>query len=221
MIFSRVRHFLFLLFVASIVLGLFFYSAFGREFDVSDVRNYADWLGPLLPITFIVFYATLSIFIPTTPMMALSGILFGFWYGLLYTVLAGFISSFTTFYISRFLGKDFVDKILHRKFLAKLEKYDQKIAKNGFWTVTVLRMIPVMPFNVLNLLMGISRVSTRSYILGTLLGLAPSNVLAIYFGPIIFEFVSNKIVALLLGTSFLVFLLFFAHQNHLRKQERV
>ena len=39
-----------------------------------------------------------------------------------------------------------------------------------------------MPFNVLNILMGVSKIKTQDYLIGTLFGLIPSNVLAVYFG---------------------------------------
>jgi len=176
---AGIRHFLFLAFVASMAVGLFIYVGVGKEFEVREIRDYAHSLGPLLPVVFIFSYIVISIFFPTTPMMALSGILFGFWQGLIYTATGGIISSFITFYIARFLGKDFVDKILHKKFLEKLEEYDQKVGRRGFLTIVVLRILPIMPFNVLNLIMGVSKIKTKDYILGTLVGLAPSHLLAI------------------------------------------
>jgi uncharacterized membrane protein YdjX (TVP38/TMEM64 family) len=42
-----------------------------------------------------------------------------------------------------------------------------------------------MPFNVLNILMGVSRISAQEYIVGTVFGLIPSNVIVVYAGTFI------------------------------------
>jgi uncharacterized membrane protein YdjX (TVP38/TMEM64 family) len=202
---DRLRHILFFIFLASIAMSLFLYSVYGEGFDINEIHQFASSLGVWLPLSFIILYAGISVFLPTTPMMALAGILFGFKYGLLFTTIGGFISAFITFYISRYLGRDFVDKLLHKKFLSKIEDYDRRIARHGFTTVMVLRMLPIMPFNVLNLLMGISRVRAQDYALGTIIGLAPSNALTVYFGGLIFAFVANRYIAGLLGLLFLIF----------------
>ena len=69
-------------------------------------------------------------------------------------------------------------------------------------------MTPIMPFNLLNLIMGVSKVRSVDYIAGTLIGLAPSNLLTVYFGQLIFKFVSGKIAASLLGLLFLIGLVY-------------
>jgi uncharacterized membrane protein YdjX (TVP38/TMEM64 family) len=183
--YRQTRKHLFIVFVTAIAFCLIAFAIYGEEISLEDIHDFAASLGIWLPISFMLIYILASVFFPTTPFMALAGILFGFKYGLIYTTIAGFISAFITFYISRTLGKSFVDDLLHTKFLNGLDKWNERIARHGLLTVIVLRLAPIMPFNVLNLLMGISKVKTRDYALGTLLGLAPSNVLAVYFGSII------------------------------------
>lgn len=182
---KETRKILFFCFIGIMIASLFAYSFWGNQIPLNEIRDYVN-AAEFAPFVFIPLYAGLSIFIPTTPMMAIAGILFGFKYGLLYTTIAGFISAIVTFYLARFLGKPFVDNILeHKKSLALLEKYDEKIGKHGIATVIVMRMLPIMPFNVLNLFMGISKVSLYDYAIGTVIGLAPSNILAIYFGTLV------------------------------------
>lgn len=183
--YRQAKNHLFVVFVAVILLCLISFAIYGKDVSADAVRQFAESLGIWLPISFILLYILASIFFPTTPFMALAGILFGFKFGLLYCTIAGFVSAFITFYISRGLGKSFVDNLLHTRFLNKIEKWNERIAKHGFLTVMLLRIAPIMPFNVLNLLMGISKVKARDYALGTLLGLAPSNTLAVYFGSVI------------------------------------
>lgn len=182
--YRQAKRYLFIAFVVVIALCLLSVIIFGQEFAVEAVL-FAQSLGIWLPLSFILIYIVATIFFPTTPFMALAGMLFGFKYGLLYTTIAGFVSAFITFYTSRTLGREFVDELLSIQFLDRLEKLDEKIGRHGILAIVVLRILPVMPFNVLNLLMGVSKVKARDYAVGTILGLAPSNVFAVYFGTLI------------------------------------
>lgn len=210
-IISKIRHTLFFTFILSISIGLFYYAIFGHKISIDEIKLFIHSLGSLLPLYFIIFYSLLSMFLPATPLMAGAGIIFGFKYGLLYTTVGGFASSIMTFYLSRYLGKDLVENAMHEKFFSKLEKYDNKIAEHGILTVLILRLIPVVPFNILNLILGVSRVSIKDYVVGTIVGLAPSDVLTVYFGRFIFNFflrriVSGLIAGFLLGiTVFIIY----------------
>jgi uncharacterized membrane protein YdjX (TVP38/TMEM64 family) len=118
--------------------------------------------------------------------MALAGILFGFKEGVLYTVIGGLLSSLLVFGISRKLGKEIIDETLKKRHLNLLVKYDKRLERGGIWDLAILRMIPIMPFNVLNLIMGVSKIKTKDYLFGTLLGLIPSIILTVYFGHLLF-----------------------------------
>lgn len=182
---SKIRRALFFIFILALLSGLFIYSMWGDRIPIEEIKVYlqgAPWAG----VIFTCFYALLSIFFPTTPTMAIAGVFFGFKLGLLYTTIGGFLSAIIIFLLARILGRVFVDNLLeHKKSLELLEKYDEKIAKRGILTVAILRITPIMPFNVLSLLMGISKVKFRDYVVGNLLGLLPSNILTVYFGSLV------------------------------------
>lgn len=209
-LFRKIKTILFFVFVSAIIAGLFAYSVLGNDLPIEGLRAYIESTKFALPI-FILLYAGLSMFIPTTPMMAVSGILFGFWKGILYTIIAGCTGSFITFYIARILGREFVDNILeHKQALELLEKYDEKIAKRGMLTVITLRAMPIMPTNVLNLIMGISKVGFVDFAIGSVIGFIPSHILAATFGTLIFTETFREIsfylaTALLLTALFLLF----------------
>lgn len=170
-----------------IIFSVIFYQIFADQIDFSQVRQQLRDFGVWAPVVFIFLYTVGTIFIPSTPFMIVAGILFGFGYGLLYSVIGGFLSSISVFAISRKLGKDWVESILQNKHLKYINKYNKRLGNGATWDITFLRMTPIMPFNVLNILMGISKVKTQNYIVGTLLGLAPSNVLAVYTGAFLIK----------------------------------
>jgi uncharacterized membrane protein YdjX (TVP38/TMEM64 family) len=92
------------------------------------------------------------------------------------------------FFLSRKLGKEWVESILQHKYARLIDKYNQRLGSDGLWDLILLRIAPIMPFNVLNVLMGVSRIGKTDYVFGTILGLLPSNFLAVYFGDLIVKF---------------------------------
>lgn len=172
-------------FIILVIIAAALYVVFKDNMSFQVFRETIQNFGIWAPIVFIILYVLGTIFIPSTPFMAAAGILFGFKYGLLYTVIGGLVSSLVTFALSRKLGKDWVDNILKNKYLKILDKYNNRLENGGILDLIAWRIAPIMPFNALNILMGVSRIKTREYIIGTLLGLAPSNVLAVYFGTVI------------------------------------
>lgn len=174
----------FVVFLVLIIGSLLVYEILGG-FDSEQAGQHLKEFGIWMPLIFIVFYTVGTIFIPSTPFMAAAGILFGFKYGLIYTIIGGFLSSIIVFSISRSLGKGHAENLLENKYLKYLDKYNRRLGEDGIWDIIILRNTPIMPFNVLNILMGVSKVKTEDYILGTIIGLTPTNILTVYFGDII------------------------------------
>lgn len=186
MFWQKLQKNLFILFLLLVIGSLLSYQIFGADFNLDQIREYVGNFGIWAPLIFLAFYTVITIFIPSTPFMAIAGILFGFKYGLLYTIIGGVLSSLLVFCISRKLGRNKFEKILTIKYLKYLDKYNQRLGHRGIWDLIVLRALPIMPFNVLNILMGLSKIKTEEYIIGTVIGLIPSNILAVYFGNIIY-----------------------------------
>lgn len=169
-----------------LVIGLFFLFQFlGYDINSDAIREFLGHFGVLAPLIFILLYTFGTFFIPATPFMLASGILFGFKYGLLYTMISSFLSSCIVFYISRKLGKVWVEKILEHKYLKHLHEYNKRLETGAIWDVIILRVTPIMPFNALNILLGVSKIKIQDYIIGTMLGLIPTNVLGVYLGALI------------------------------------
>ncbi len=82
-----------------------------------------------------------------------------------------------TYAIGRFLGQDFVRKIAG----AKWRRLEQKIRQTGIVAVTTLRLLPIAPFTVVNIISGAFKVPLRDYILGSLLGLLPGILITNLF----------------------------------------
>ncbi len=173
---------IFFIFIITILVFAILYIIWGDSINLSEIKIYLKNFGIWTSLIFILLFILITIFIPSTPFMVLAGILFGFWYGLLYTIIGGLLSSILVFEISRILGKEWIDKILNKKNAKYINKYNNRLERGALLDLILLRIAPIMPFNVLNILMGISKMGRRNYILGTLIGLAPSNFLSVYIG---------------------------------------
>ncbi len=182
---QRFRKIAFIVFLVLIIGSFFVYEIARDNTDFEEVRQYLSEMGIWAPVIFIAFYTIGTIFLPSTPFMALAGIFFGFKYGLLYTIIGGLVSSLLVFAISRTLGKNWAESILEHRYMSKLDNYNRKLESAAIFDLIIFRLIPIMPFNVLNILMGVSRIKPRDYLIGTLIGLIPSNLVAVYFGDIL------------------------------------
>lgn len=172
-------------FVLTVAVCLILYLVFADEFSTEALRESVKNFGIWAPIVFIIIYIAGTIFIPSTPFMIAAGLLFGFADGLIYTVIGGLLSSFLVFEVSRRLGKDWVENALERRYFSLLKRYNKRLETGAVWDLVIFRIAPIMPFNVLNILMGVSRISKKDYATGTVLGLLPSNILAVYAGVLI------------------------------------
>ena len=182
---QKLQKTVFVLFTLLMVTSLILYSIFADEFSAKALRQSIGDFGVWAPLVFILLYTIGTIFIPSTPFMLASGILFGFTYGLIYTLIGGFLSSILVFIFARKLGKSWVESILQNKHLKHVNIYNRRLAGNGLLDLIILRIAPIMPFNILNIIMGISKISLRNYIIGTVFGLLPSVGATVYAGTLL------------------------------------
>lgn len=135
----------------------------------------SPWWSPLV---FVPLYAiSVSFGMPGTIPTLAGGAIFGVARGMLYNTIAANLGALLAFLVARYLGRGFVAKVLKGKAAA----LDEKIGDHGFGTILYLRLIPLVPFNALNFGAGLSRVSLRDYVLGSLIGMLPGTLVYTYF----------------------------------------
>ncbi|MBW4643238.1 MAG: TVP38/TMEM64 family protein [Goleter apudmare HA4340-LM2] len=157
-----------------------------RHFNIQQLLqtsvNVVNNLGSFGPIAFIAIYnlATLLL-IPGSILTLKAGCLFGVFWGSIYVLVAAIIGATLSFIIGRYLSRDWVSKqmLKHPKFKA----IDQAVAKEGWKIVLLTRLSPVFPFNLLNYAFGVTQVSLKDYILGSI-GILPGTVMYVYIGSL-------------------------------------
>ncbi len=142
--------------------------------------------------------------LPATPLTLLSGALLGSFWGTVCAMIGNSIGAILAFLLSRYLFANFVKTKILPKY-PKIKEYEQKLFKNGFYTILLLRLIPLFPFNALNFILGVSSVKFKDYTLATIIGILPGTILFVYFGESIFMLNFYKIAFSVLGIAALVY----------------
>ncbi len=103
-----------------------------KEFlTLQEMKRFLNTSGFWAPLVFILIY-TLGIcfFVPGTVLTALGAAIFGAYWGFIYVLAGAILGATVTFFIGRYLGRDFAATVIGDK----LKKYDEAIERNGFAT---------------------------------------------------------------------------------------
>lgn len=161
-----------------------------KDLTPASIRDYIQSFGNKAALVYIIAYVlnTIAIVPPIAPLSLAAGLAFGAAWGAVYLMIAALIGTSITFMISRFFGRALVEKFLKGKF----KHLDEKLEKNGFMTVLFFRVVPLVPYEVLNYLSGLSKIKFKDYFFATLLGLVPGVIIAAFFGGSLGEIKSFK-----------------------------
>jgi phospholipase D1/2 len=139
-------------------------------------QNRLSWLG--LGAVLAAFSLSTLVFVPVNVMIAATGALFGPLLGFSYALAGALLAAGMNFAIGRELGREWVRRLASRR----VNAINKRLGQHGLLAMTVLRLLPVAPFTVVNLVAGTSEIRTRDYLLGTLFGMAPGVALMSVFG---------------------------------------
>lgn len=116
--------------------------------------------------------AGLLLGVPATPVVVIAGLLFGAWagFGLAYGALLA--ASLTGFLGGRFLGAEALRRLAGRH----LDPLSRRLARPGILSVFSLRLLPLAPFTVVNLVAGATRIRFQDFLVGSLAGFAPGTL---------------------------------------------
>lgn len=166
-------------FIASIIL-LYFVGGGDKYLDIHLYQGLFE-RSPFITATvfFIVFFVGTSFSLPVTAVLGVAGgIVFGTVIGFLISLLAVTMGGAVSLLSSRFLFHDLVQ----RRFEAQINVVNKGIEKEGALYVYGLRMVPVVPFAVLNLLMGLTSMRVPVFMLITFCGMLPVMLILAYTG---------------------------------------
>ena len=140
-----------------------------------DIKLLAEFVGqwrhssitPLIVIAAFIVGGLLVM--PVTAMIIVSVLVFDPLLGFFYALAGSVISALTGYGLGSLLGRNAVRQLAGKR----INEVSRQLAKRGFLTMLVVRIVPVAPFTVVNLVAGASHIRLRDFGLGTLFGMVP------------------------------------------------
>jgi uncharacterized membrane protein YdjX (TVP38/TMEM64 family) len=119
--------------------------------------------------------------VPGSALSVTAGITYGLW-GAPIAVLGATVGSAIAFLIARHVARDTVDAWIGRS--RHLRAVEDAVNEEGWHVVVLVRLSPLLPFNIQNYLFGITHIPFRQYVAATFFGILPGTVFDVYLGSI-------------------------------------
>jgi uncharacterized membrane protein YdjX (TVP38/TMEM64 family) len=126
--------------------------------------------GPLMVLG--AFVGVSLLFFPITVLIAATAAAFGPLLGFVYAATGSLISALITFAIGARVGREALNNVLG----PRLNRVRNKISRRGLIAVALIRLVPIAPFGIINLVAGASRIPLSDFVMGTALGMVPGIV---------------------------------------------
>jgi len=174
--------------------------------EQEKLRTLIAGYGTLAPVIYMLTYAVApALFLPGLPLTIVGGILFGPFWGVVYTIISATVGACVAFLVSRYIGREWIESKLRSP---RWKKLDEMVENHGWKAVAFTRLIPLFPFNLLNYAFGLTKVKFLHYALATFICMLPACIAFIVFsssrlnvlkGQITPEFLVG--IALIIGVS--------------------
>jgi uncharacterized membrane protein YdjX (TVP38/TMEM64 family) len=144
-----------------------------------QLRDWATSAGPWFPLAFLAAHTVVTVFpFPRTAFTLAAGLLFGPLLGVPIAVVASTVSALIALLLVRAAGWQLNRLVRH----PRVESLDDRLRQRGWPSVVSMRLIPAVPFSVLNYAAGASAVRVLPYTLATLAGLLPGTAAVVILG---------------------------------------
>ncbi len=173
--------------VLVVCIGLFFALDLQRHLTLEAIQMSLDRLrnlyathGPAMVGAYFATYTLMAaLSLPGAVVMGLAGgAIFGFWVATVAVSFASTLGATLAFLMSRYLFQDLVQ----RRFGARLAAVNEGVKREGAWYLFTLRLIPVFPFFVINLIMGLTPIRVWTFYWVSQLGMLGGTMVFVNAG---------------------------------------
>jgi uncharacterized membrane protein YdjX (TVP38/TMEM64 family) len=167
--------------IATLLLGVLAMAAAWRWGGLSEwltmqqAEQTANWIEQSdfsLMLVILTYVIGGLLMVPITLMIIATVSVFGPWYGAGYALLGAELSAIVSFAVGHLLGNEALRRIAG----SRVNRISQAIAQRGVLTIITLRIVPVAPFSVINVIAGATAIRLRDFALGSFLGMIPGVV---------------------------------------------
>ncbi|MDQ3906601.1 MAG: TVP38/TMEM64 family protein [Actinomycetota bacterium] len=163
-----------------------------------QIRAWAQSVGVAAPLLFLLGHALVTVApVPRTVFTLAAGLLFGPLLGVSLSLAATMLSAVLAFGLVRRLAGGALQPHLDRQILRAV---DARLRRRGWLAVASLRLIPAVPFSVLNYCSALSSISFRHYLAGTI-GIVPGSVAVVVLGDALIGTTSPALLAVSLAAA--------------------
>jgi uncharacterized membrane protein YdjX (TVP38/TMEM64 family)/Fe-S oxidoreductase len=198
------RFLIFLLLVVAIIVVVKS-TGISRYLEQAFLRSWIESYGALAPIIYVFIYTVAPVlFLPGLPITIVGGVLFGPFWGVIYTISGATLGACLAFLVSRYLARGWVEKQLRSP---RWRRLDEGVEKHGWKIVAFTRLIPIFPFNLLNYAFGLTKIGFKQYAVTTFFCMLPACIAFIVFSSSLLDLIRGEVTPLFIIGILLVVLI--------------
>ncbi|NJK30300.1 MAG: TVP38/TMEM64 family protein [Acaryochloris sp. RU_4_1] len=169
--------------------------AMGR-LNPTQIKIMVHRAGVWGPICYILAYIVATILVlPSTALNLTGGGLFGPWLGTVWTSFGAIIAAVVAFYFSRTIGRERVANRL----AGRWQQMDTEVKRGGLFYMFAIRLVPIMPYGLVNFAAGLTSIRFHDFLIGTTLGTVPSVLPFVLLGSSSVQALNSGNIAPLIG----------------------
>lgn len=176
----KARRFAMVIMLAVLLAILWRWSPLRQWLTVDKLLVMADYIreSPMtIPIVLAIYVAGSCLMFPITLMILATALSFGPFLGFTLAFTGSMLGGLASYFMGRWLGRDVVRKMAGEK----VNRLSRKLARRGWLAVAVVRIIPIAPYTIVNMVAGSTHISTRSFLIGTAIGMGPGIMAIMLF----------------------------------------
>ncbi|MBD2464306.1 TVP38/TMEM64 family protein [Oscillatoria sp. FACHB-1407] len=182
--------------------------------DQAQIQAWLKQAGVWAPLGYVLLYVLGTLLmLPSTPLNLTGGALFGVWWGTLWTSIAAIIAAIAAFAFTRTLGREAIAK----RFTGRWQTLDTEIRQGGVFYMFAVRLLPLLPYGLVNFTAGLTSIRFQDYLIGTALGTVPGILPFVMLGAGLRAMTRGDIVPLMLASGMLGILVGFTTWYRRRK----
>ena len=182
---------LFLFFAILAVILVVRFTGATQYLQQETLRQWIQGYGVLAPVIYILIYIFApALLLPGLPITIVGGILFGPFWGVIYTITSATLGACVAFLVARYIARDWVQgKLISPRW----RRLDEGVRDHGWKVVAFTRLIPLFPFNLLNYAFGLTQIKFLHYAITTFLCMLPACIAFIVFSSSLLDVIRGRI----------------------------
>ncbi|MGB0563384.1 MAG: TVP38/TMEM64 family protein [Spirulinaceae cyanobacterium] len=175
--------------------------------EQAQIEAWLERAGIWAPLIYIVLYTIGTLLIlPSTPLNLSGGAIFGVVWGTVWTTVAALIAAIVAFAFTRTIGRQWIAQQLKGRW----EGFDTEMRQGGLFYMAAIRLLPIIPYGIVNFAAGLTSIRTRDYLIGTAIGTVPgilpfvmmgAGLQALRQGNVVPILVALTLIGLLVGAG--------------------